>query len=80
MTVKGQSLFLYLKSAHSQFYFVFRIRQLAGKLNIVPATVLAYEQERFPIPYDIAVLLAEELQVSESLLFDDSLIIESILG
>mgnify|MGYP000862813798 CR=1 FL=1 len=48
---KGQSLFLYLKSAHSQFNFVFRIRQLA-----------------------------EELQVSESLLFDDSLIIESILG
>ena len=46
-------------------------RQLAEKLNIVPATVLAYEQGRFPIPYDIAVLLAEELQISESLLFDD---------
>lgn len=46
-------------------------RQLAEKLNIVPATVLGYEQGRFPIPYDIAVLLAEELQVSESLLFDD---------
>ena len=46
-------------------------RQLAEKLNIVPATVLAYEQKRFPIPYDIAVLLAEELQISESLLFDD---------
>ena len=46
-------------------------KQLAEKLNIVPATVLAYEQGRFPIPYDIAVLLAEELQISESLLFDD---------
>ena len=46
-------------------------RQLAEMLNIVPATVLAYEQGRFPIPYDIAVLLAEELQISESLLFDD---------
>ena len=46
-------------------------RQLAEKLNIVPATVLGYEQGRFPIPYDIAVLLAEELQISESLLFDD---------
>ena len=46
-------------------------RQLAEKLNIVPATVLGYEQRRFPIPYDIAVLLAKELQISESLLFDD---------
>lgn len=45
--------------------------KLAEKLNIVPATVLGYEQGRFPIPYDIAVLLAEELQISESLLFDD---------
>ena len=46
-------------------------RQLAEKLNIVPATVLGYEQRRFPIPYDIAVLLAKELQIPESLLFDD---------
>lgn len=46
-------------------------KQLAEKLNIVPATVLGYEQGRFPIPYDIAVLLAEELQISTSLLFDD---------
>ena len=45
--------------------------QLAEKLNIVPATVLAYEQGRFPIPYEIAVLHAEDLQISESLLFDD---------
>ena len=46
-------------------------RQLAEKLNIVPATVLGYEQGRFPIPYDIAVLSAKVLQISESLLFDD---------
>ena len=46
-------------------------RQLAEKLNIVPATVLGYEQGRFPIPYDIAVLLAEELKISKSLLFDE---------
>ena len=45
--------------------------KLAEKLNIVPATVLGYEQGRFPIPYDIAVLLAKELQIPESLLFDD---------
>ena len=31
-------------------------RQLAEKLNIVPATVLAYEQGRFPIPYEISVV------------------------
>lgn len=53
-------------------------RQLAEKLNIVPATVLAYEQGRFPIPYDIAVLLAEELQISESLLFDDFCVFISV--
>lgn len=46
-------------------------RQLAEKLNIVPATVLAYEQGRFQIPYDIAVLSSKVLQVSESMLFDD---------
>lgn len=49
----------------------FTTRQLADKLHIVPATILGYEQGRFPIPYDIAVLLAEELQISQSLLFDD---------
>ena len=46
-------------------------RQLAEKLNIVPATVLAYEQGRFPIPYEIFVAAAEMLHISEELLFDD---------
>ena len=36
-------------------------RQLAEKLNIVPATVLAYEQGRFPIPYEISIAAAEML-------------------
>ena len=49
----------------------FTTRQLSEKLNIVPATVLGYEQGRFPIPYDIAVTAAEILQISKSLLFDD---------
>ena len=44
-------------------------RQLSEKLNIVPATVLGYEQGRFLIPYDIAALSAKVLQISESLLF-----------
>lgn len=46
-------------------------RQLAEKLNIVPATVLAYEQGRLPIPYEIAVAASEMLHISEELLFDD---------
>lgn len=46
-------------------------RQLAEKLNIVPATVLAYEQGRFPIPYEISIAAAEMLHISEELLFDD---------
>ena len=43
----------------------FTTRQLADKLHIVPATVLGYEQGRFPIPYDIAVTLSKELQISD---------------
>lgn len=46
-------------------------RQLAEKLNIVPATVLGYEQGRFPIPYEITVAITKMLQIPESLLFDD---------
>ena len=46
-------------------------RQLAEKLNIVPATVLGYEQGRFPIPYEISIAATEMLQIPESLLFDD---------
>ena len=46
-------------------------RQLAEKLNIVPATVLAYEQGRFPIPYEISIAAAEMLHISEELMFDD---------
>ena len=46
-------------------------RQLAEKLNIVPATVLGYEQGRFPITYEITVATPKMLQIPESLLFDD---------
>ena len=53
-------------------------RQLAEELNIVPATVIAYELGRFPIPYDIAVLSAKVLQISESLLFDDFCVFISV--
>ena len=40
-------------------------RQLAEKLNIVPATVLAYEQGRFPISYVIAITVSEIRQISK---------------
>ena len=46
-------------------------RQLAEKLNIVPATVLGYEQGRFPIPYEISVVATQMMQIPKSLLFDD---------
>ena len=46
-------------------------RQLAEKLHIVPATVLGYEQGRFPILYEISIAAAEILHISKELLFDD---------
>lgn len=55
-------------------------RQLAEKLNIVPATVLAYEQGRFPIPYEISIAAAEMLHISEELLFDDFCVFMIIPG
>ena len=33
-------------------------RQLAESVGIAPATVLMYERERFPIPYQTAVAMA----------------------
>ncbi|WP_337360889.1 helix-turn-helix transcriptional regulator [Phascolarctobacterium succinatutens] len=29
-------------------------RQLAEKMDVVPATILMYEQNKYPIPYDVA--------------------------
>ena len=37
-------------------------RQLAESIGVVPATVLMYERERFPIPYQTAVAMAEVLE------------------
>ena len=47
------------------------IRQLAEKLDIVPATVVMYENGKHPIPYDVAVKLANVLRIESSLLYDD---------
>ena len=46
-------------------------RQLTEKLDIVPATVVMYENGKHPIPYDVAVKLADVLEIEASLLYDD---------
>lgn len=46
-------------------------RQLAESIGVVPATVLMYERERFPIPYQTAVAIAKILEIDNTLLFDD---------
>ena len=46
-------------------------RQLAEKLDIVPATVVMYENGKHPIPYDVAVKLADVLEIEASLLYDE---------
>ena len=46
-------------------------RQLAESVGVVPATVLMYERERFPIPYQTAVAMAKVLEIDRNLLFDE---------
>ena len=46
-------------------------RQLAEKLDIVPSTVVMYENGKHPIPYDVAIKLADVLEIEASLLYDD---------
>lgn len=46
-------------------------RQLAEGVGIVPATVLMYEREQFPIPYQTAVAFAHILEIDSNLLFDE---------
>ena len=46
-------------------------RQVAEAVYVVPATIVQYENNLHPIPHDIAILLAEVLEIDVSLLFDD---------
>lgn len=46
-------------------------RQLAEKLDIVPSTIVMYENGKHPIPYDVAIKLADVLDIEASLLHDD---------
>ena len=46
-------------------------RQLTEKLDIVPSTIVMYENGKHPIPYDVAIKLADVLEIEVSLLYDD---------
>ena len=45
--------------------------QLAEQIDVVPATILMYEQNKHPIPFDVANGLADALDVKADLLYDD---------
>ena len=42
-------------------------RQLAEQIDVVPATILMYEQNKHPIPFDVANGLADALDVNAGL-------------
>ena len=46
-------------------------RQLAEAIDVVPATILMYEQNKHSIPYDVANGLATILEVNADILYDD---------
>ena len=46
-------------------------RHIAEKLDIVPATVMMYENGKHPTPYDVATKLADILEIEAFLLYDD---------
>ena len=46
-------------------------RQLAEKLDIVPSTVVMYENGKHPIPYGVAIKLADVLKIEVSLIYDE---------
>lgn len=46
-------------------------RQLAEQIDVVPTTILMYEQNKYPIPFDVANGLADVLDVNADLLYDD---------
>lgn len=46
-------------------------RLLAEKLDIVQSTIAMYENGNHPIPYDVAIKLADVLEIKAHLLYDD---------
>ena len=45
--------------------------QLAEQIDVVPATILIYEQNKYQIPFNVANGLADALDVKAGLLYDD---------
>lgn len=46
-------------------------RQLAEQIGVVPATIVMYENGKHPIPYDVAIQLADVLKIEVFLLYDE---------
>lgn len=46
-------------------------RQLAEQIGVVPATIVMYENGKHPIPYGVAIKLADVLKIEVSLLYDE---------
>lgn len=46
-------------------------RELAEKVGVVPATITLYENDKSPIKYKTAVLLAKTFEIDRKLLLDD---------
>ena len=46
-------------------------RELADMVGVVPATITLYENDKNPIKYKTAVLLADILEIDRKLLLDD---------
>ncbi len=46
-------------------------RELANLVGVVPATITLYENDKNPIKYKTAVLLADILEIDRQLLLDD---------
>ena len=40
-------------------------------VSVAPATIILYENDKYPIKYKTAVSIAEVLEIGQTLLFDD---------
>ena len=54
-----------------RLYKGYSTRELADMVGVVPATITHYENDRNPIKYKTAVLLADILEIDRKLLLDD---------
>ena len=57
-----------------RYYRLFKgysTRQLAEAVDVVPATIMLYENDKHPIKYKTAIAIAEVLEIDRALLLDD---------